>query len=382
MPCASLPYITCDVVTEPPTTIVIVPCGGQPPELPNEDETLFAVTEDCVEPTKGWLNREGKPLLTVCFMHSFNKCLGRTKSNPATCFQIHIKASVLNALRKHYTKPTRRFFARTLKALLSPDLRQLLCARANKEIKVQYLEYRVGDVFPSTGLLQYEAAYRRWLFSDDTNVDHASTITVIQCLNFAMTGSCSCRTECPNIHADLKKAQVRDPLLARALRDVSDITQSPPPVPLCVPRSLPISGAQSASSMENMHGPIQDGPCPSSNSVAVDPTPNRARVSFFTVAQADGEPDGCLVPLHFQLLQSDTRPGSGYVNAPHPSNRDSFFSPEEATVDLPAVEVISNDTKNGRALFDGKGGDDWVSSSNEGISSSNYHPGNNDNVSD
>ncbi|KPA84479.1 hypothetical protein ABB37_01034 [Leptomonas pyrrhocoris] len=292
---SSVPYITRDVATEPPTTIVIVPCGSQPPEMPNKNEAVFAVTEDCVEPTKGWLNREGKPLLTVCFMHSFSKCVGRANSNPATCFQIHIKANVLNALRKHYTNPTRRFFTRTVKALLCPELRQLLCMRVHKELKVQYLEYRVSDVLPSTGLLQYEAAYRRWLFCDDTNIDHASTATVLQCPSFAMTGSCNCSTDCPYVHADMRKAQVRDPVLARALRDVSDLTQSPSSVPLCVLRSLPMSSAQSASSTENT---IQDGVGPLPHSAVRDQIQSFAKVPIFTVIQADGEAGGRLVPLH------------------------------------------------------------------------------------
>lgn len=389
MSAATLPYITRDVATEPPTTIVIVPCGSQPPELSNKDEAVFAVTEDCVEPTKGWLNREGKPLLTVCFMHSFGKCVGRTNSNPATCFQIHIKANVLNALRKHYTNPTRRFFTRTVKALLSPELRQLLCMRAHKELKVQYLEYRVSDVFPSTGLLQYEAAYRRWLFSDDTNVDHAGTITVLQCLSFAMTGSCSCSTDCPYIHADLKKAQVRDPMLARALRDVSDITQSPPSAALRVPRPLPMSSAQSASSTEATYSTIQDGLCPPANSISLDHIQSFAKVPIFTIVQADGETGGRLVPLHLQqppqLSEKDSRTSNGYAKVQPPSNRISFYTPEEATPELSAAEgglkenkseKISSGSKNG------SGGSGWVSSSNEGVSSSNNHTGSSGSGSD
>jgi hypothetical protein len=385
MSSAPLPYITRDVATEPPTTIVIVPCGSQPPEVSNKDEAVFAVTEDCVEPTKGWLNREGKPLLTVCFMHSFGKCVGRTNSNPATCFQIHIKANVLNALRKHYTNPTRRFFTRTVKALLSPELRQLLCMRAHKELKVQYLEYRVSDVFPSTGLLQYEAAYRRWLFSDDTNADHAGTITVLQCLSFAMTGSCSCSTDCPYIHADLKKAQVRDPILARALRDVSDITQFPPPVPQCLPRPLPMSSGQSATSSENTYSTIQDGLCPPANSIAMDNIQSFAKVPIFAIVQADGEAGGRLVPLHLIPSDSDTRASNGYAKGSQPLNRVPHFTPEETTPEPSSVEGKAKESKVEKVSSEAKSvraGSGWVSSSNEGVSSSNNQTGSSGSGSD
>lgn len=386
MSSATLPYVTRDVATEPPTTIVIVPCGGQPPELSNKDEAVFAVTEDCVEPTKGWLNREGKPLLTVCFMHSFGKCVGRTNNNPATCFQIHIKSNVLNALRKHYTNPTRRFFTRTVKALLSPELRQLLCMRAHKELKVQYLEYRVSDVFPSTGLLQYEATYRRWLFSDDTNVDHAGTITVLQCLSFAMAGSCSCSTDCPYIHADLKKAQVRDPMLARALRDVSDITHSPSSVPLHVPRTLPISSVQSGSSTEKTYSTIQEGLCTHANSVTMDNIQSFAKMPIFTIVQADGEAGGRLVPLHLQQAEApDTQATNGHAKGPQLSNRISFYTPEGTAPEPSTVEKASKDPKNEKGSSDdksGNGGSGWVSSSNEGVSSSNNHTGSSGSGSD
>lgn len=224
---ALLPYGTRDVATEPPTKIYIIPCGGDPPEVVDTEETVFAVTEECIEPTKGWLNRKGKPLLTVCFMHSFGKCVGRRNSDPSTCFQIHIKAGVLNALRRHYTNPTRRFFTRTVKALITPELRQQLCVRASKELKLQYLEYRACDVQPSTGLLQYEATYRRWLFSNDANTEFAATMEVLQCPSYSMTGTCPSGNDCPFIHADLKKAQVRDPALARSLRDQSEAMRPP-----------------------------------------------------------------------------------------------------------------------------------------------------------
>ncbi|KAK7199606.1 hypothetical protein NESM_000005700 [Novymonas esmeraldas] len=381
MSSSMLPYITRDVATEPPTTIVIVPCGGQPPELSNKDEAVFAVTEDCVEPTKGWINREGKPLLTVCFMHSFGKCVGRTNSNPATCFQIHIKANVLNALRKHYTNPTRRFFTRTVKALLSPELRQLLCMRAHKELKVQYLEYRVSDVFPSTGLLQYEAAYRRWLFSDDTNADHAGTITVLQCLHFSMTGSCTCGTDCPYIHADLKKAQVRDPMLARALRDVSDVTQGLPAVSLRVPKSLQPGQPQSFSPADGAYAALTDGTYPQ-NGMPSDPARNFTKVPVFTLVRGEGEAGGRLVPLQMHQHESGAAPAGGHPNGPHQTHRVSFFTPEEPVAEMPSTKAVSSSIKNEKVSSDGKSGGGWVSSSNEGVSSSNNHTGSSGSGSD
>lgn len=217
-----LPYVSRDVATEPPTTVVIVPVGGPPADFVKGDEAIFAISENCVEPTEGWLNREGKPLLTICFMHSFGKCAGRTNSDPRSCFQIHVNPKVLNALRRHYTNPTRQFFTRSVKAQLSPELRHQLSLIARKELKVQYLEYRVQDTFPSTGLLQYEAAYRRWLFEEGQTTDSSSSIAVMQCPLFATTGSCPSGSECPFIHASPKNAQVRDPVLGRALRELGE----------------------------------------------------------------------------------------------------------------------------------------------------------------
>ncbi|TPP43523.1 hypothetical protein CGC21_19610 [Leishmania donovani] len=365
MESSALPYITRDVATEPPTTIVIVSCGGQPPDLSSKDETMFAVTEDCVEPTKGWINREGKPLLTVCFMHSFGKCVGRTSSNPATCFQIHIKANVLNALRKHYTNPTRRFFTRTVKAMLSPELRRLLCMRAHKEFKVQYLEYRVSDVFPSTGLLQYEAAYRRWLFSDDTNAEHAGTITVLQCLHFSMTGSCDSSTDCPYIHADLKKAQARDPMLARALRDVSDVTQGLPTVPIRVPELLPAGHPPTICPADATYATLTDGANLQSG-MQSDPARDFTKVPDFTVTRGEGESGGRRVPLQMHQRESSSSSAGGHANSTHPLSHVSFLNQDEPASEMAAAKTHPTS---------GKSGSGWVNSSDEGFGNSNNHTG-------
>lgn len=214
-----LPYISRDVATEPPTTVMIIPIGSQPPAIESSKEVIFAITEDCVEPTDGWVNREGKPLLTVCFMHSFGKCTGRTDFNPRTCFQIHLNSVVLNSLRRHYSNPTRKFFSRTVKATIGPELRQQLSAVARKALKVQYLEYRVQDVYNTLGFMRYEAAYRQWLFGENPHQKDAfPAVSSEQCSLFAEAGSCPSGKHCPFIHASPHNALVRDQVLSQALR--------------------------------------------------------------------------------------------------------------------------------------------------------------------
>ncbi|GET91332.1 hypothetical protein, unknown function [Leishmania tarentolae] len=374
MESSTLPYTTRDVATEPPTTIVIVPCGSYPPEMSSKDEVMFAVTEDSVEPTKGWINREGKPLLTVCFMHSFGKCVGRTNSNPATCFQIHIKANILNALRRHYTNPTRRFFTRTVKAMLSPELRRVLCMRAHKEFKVQYLEYRVSEVFPSTGLLQYEAAYRRWLFSDDTTAETAGAINVLQCLQFSMTGSCDSSTDCPYIHADLKKAQARDPMLARALRDISDVTQGLPTVPIRVPELLPSGHPPSICPVDGLYATLTDRGTVQSG-MPSEPAQDFTKVPAFTVVRGEGDISRSLVPPQLQQHEYSSSSSAGHTNSIHPLNYVSFFSQDELTPEMRLTKTLSVTGKNEKTFFDGKSSSAWMSSSNEGLGSDDKHIG-------
>ncbi|CAG9579920.1 hypothetical protein LMJF_32_0040 [Leishmania major strain Friedlin] len=335
---------------------------------------MFAVTEDCVEPTKGWINREGKPLLTVCFMHSFGKCVGRTSSNPATCFQIHIKANVLNALRKHYTNPTRRFFTRTVKAMLSPELRRLLCMRAHKEFKVQYLEYRVSDIFPSTGLLQYEAAYRRWLFSDDTNAEHAGTITVLQCLQFSMTGSCDSSTDCPYIHADLKKAQARDPMLARALRDVSDANQGLPTVSIRVPELLPAGHSSTICPADATYATLTDGANLQSG-MPSDPARDFTKVPAFTLVYGEGESGGRCVPLQMHQRESSSSSAGGHANSTYPLSHVPFINQDDPASEMTAAKSQPTSGKNEKASVSGKSGSGWVNNSNEGAGSINNHTG-------
>lgn len=214
-----LPYFSRDVATDPPTPLVIIEKGSQPPPMDTSNETIFAITEDCVEPTEGWINREGKPLLTVCFMHSFGKCTGRTDMNPRTCYQIHLNQAVLNSLRKHYSNPTRRFFSRTVKATLGTELRSQLSAIFKKKLKVVYLEYRVHDVYNTLGFSRYEAAYRQWLFSDiPPQKDGFPGVSSEQCTIFAQTFSCPNGKQCPFIHASPHHALVRDPVLSQALK--------------------------------------------------------------------------------------------------------------------------------------------------------------------
>ncbi|CBZ29387.1 hypothetical protein, unknown function [Leishmania mexicana MHOM/GT/2001/U1103] len=335
---------------------------------------MFAVTEDCVEPTKGWISREGKPLLTVCFMHSFGKCVGRTSSNPATCFQIHIKANVLNALRKHYTHPTRRFFTRTVKAMLSPELRRLLCMRAHKEFKVQYLEYRVSDVFPSAGLLQYEAAYRRWLFSDDTSAEHASTITVLQCLHFSMTGSCDSSTDCPYVHADLRKAQARDPMLARALRDVSDVTQGLPTVSIRVPELLPPGHPPTICPVDVTYAPLAEGVNLQSG-MPSGPAREFTKAPAFTLVRGEGESGGRRLPLQMHQRESSSSSAGGHANSTYQLNHVSFLSQDGPASEMTAAKTQPTSSINEKTSFDSKSDSGWLNSSNERVCSSNNHTG-------
>lgn len=210
-----------DVATEPSTTVFIIPIKAKPPVMSPGSETVFAITEDCVEPTDGWVNREGKPLLTLCFMHSFGKCTGRKDSNPRTCSQIHLNPVVLNSLRRQYSNPTRKFFCRTVKATISQELRQHISFATRKPLKVQYLEYRVQDVHITLGFLRYEAAYREWLFSDrPPKKDASQTLCAELCSLFAQTNACPNENKCPFIHAVFKKALVRDRVLGQTLHKI------------------------------------------------------------------------------------------------------------------------------------------------------------------
>lgn len=252
-----LPYISRDVATEPPTTLIIIPIGTRPPIMEQNNETVFAVTEDCVEPTDGWVNREGKPSLTVCFMHSFGKCTGRSDFNPKTCFQIHLNSAVLNSLRRHYSNPTRKFFSRTVKATIGSELRQQLSTVAKKTLKVQYLEYRVQDVYNTFGFTRYEASYRQWLFGDGHQKDAFPAVSAAQCSLFAESGCCPKGKSCPYIHASPHKALVRDQVLNHALRT------------FCAPAS---SGSDSSSS-DKMKDYQPDGLNGESNTISWDAAP-------------------------------------------------------------------------------------------------------------
>ncbi|EPY31063.1 hypothetical protein STCU_03641 [Strigomonas culicis] len=379
-----LPYISRDVATEPPTTIVVISSHLPPPDLSNYTDTVFAISEECIEPTEGWLNREGKPSLTICFMHSFGKCAGRMNSDPSTCFQIHVKPNILNSLRRRYTNPTRQYFTRTVKTQLSVDLRQQLSQKAGKEVKVQYLEYRFQDVFPSTGLIQYEAAYRRWLFGDEVeNVETTTTggfsvaenntflsppsgtspppkrhvcplnVSVVQCTAFAANGMCSMGVKCPFIHANLRNAQVRDPALARALRDFSAVSTLGP------------AGAGMNSCQD---GTSRSVPYPIKNTPEFD----FGTIPVFTLVQTEVPNAQRLAPLQLDgnnvlTVQCNSRPPAGEealtpaTNTPAPRKNDS-----------------GKDKGNGKGNENG-----WISGdSNGGISSVNAKSGSSGSGSD
>lgn len=211
-----LPYACKDVASDPPTTVIIV--GPTKMLQCNTGDTVFAIGEENVEPTQGWLHRDGKPHMTICFMHSFGKCSGRNGTDPSTCFQVHVKVDVLAALRSQYVHQPLPLFTRIVHAQLTDNLRSIISISTKKEFKMQYLDYKVHDVAVTSGFHRYEAAYRRWLFSTDNNREGIMTDNkVFQCDDFALSGVCPNGNECTGIHALLSTAQVRDHAVAKTL---------------------------------------------------------------------------------------------------------------------------------------------------------------------
>lgn len=224
-----LPFACKDVASVPPTTVIIV----DPNNIVRCDasDTVFAVSEEHVEPTDGWLHREGKPNMTICFMHSFGKCSGRTGGDPSTCYQVHIKRDVLATLRSQYVNAPRAFFTRIVHAQLTENLQNIISVSTRKEFRMQYLDYKVHNVLPTSGLQQYEAAYRSWLFYSDSKREGVMEENkVYQCDNYALRGTCPNEEECAGIHAQLNKAQVRDRAVAHALNKLTKASQSKEPI--------------------------------------------------------------------------------------------------------------------------------------------------------
>lgn len=219
-----LPFACKDVASEPPTTVIVV--DQEHPYRCSSGDVVFTVDISALELTEGWTHREGKPNLTICFMHSFGKCSGRTGGDPSTCYQVHLKREVLSELRRHYEHPHRPFFLRMVHSQLSDQVRQKIALHAKKDLKMQYLDYRVQDVALSSGLLQYEAAYRRWLFGPEQGRDVVNENTVYQCENYALCGWCPNEEDCLGIHAPLNKARVRDQAVANALNKLTLIAQA------------------------------------------------------------------------------------------------------------------------------------------------------------
>ncbi|CAD2216455.1 hypothetical protein ADEAN_000391700 [Angomonas deanei] len=211
-----LPFMCKDVVSDPPTVLLIV--------NPNDDSVrpsnCFTVNIENVEPTKGWLERLGKPSINVCFMHSFGKCHGSADRDPSTCHHVHIKRDVLDELRKCYTNPPRRHFCKTVHAQLSSNVKDIISSCRGKEVKMWYLSYKISDVVPTSGLLQCEAAYRLWLF--DTTQDRKNEdVKVFLCDNYALFGSCPNGEECLGIHAPFNKAKIIESSIADVLRKLT-----------------------------------------------------------------------------------------------------------------------------------------------------------------
>lgn len=212
-------YCSRDVASEPPTSIMIV---RDISELDSHDPaSRFYVLESDVEPTSGWHSRFQKLQLSICFMHSFGKCIGRYHNDPSTCHQIHVRQAVIDDLRRSYINPVRRFFSRTVKAFLSLELLSVISQFARKDLTLQYLEYLAQDVQDTEGLRKYEASYRAWLTAPGGFQCAFHDITVPQCADYALRGSCALGRDCHAVHAHLHRAQVRDNIVVNALRQIS-----------------------------------------------------------------------------------------------------------------------------------------------------------------
>lgn len=211
-------YCTRDVISDPPTSVMIV---HDIPAANGVASDVYFVAEADVEITEGWNTRLGKSQLSICFMHSFGKCSGRCNSDPSTCHQIHIRRDALDAVRSTYRNRTRTLFSRTIKAHLGEELRLALSRVARKDLTLKYLEYRAQDVEETAGLKTYEAAYRSWLLSPAGAPDTFHDTAVFQCPSFATTGRCDTGVECQGIHGDVRNAQVRDHVVANALRQLA-----------------------------------------------------------------------------------------------------------------------------------------------------------------
>lgn len=237
-------YCTRDVISDPPTSVMVVRDSANFPSGGSAD--VYTIDESEVEVTEGWDTRFGKSQLSICFMHSFGKCSGRCNNNPATCHQIHLRRPALDALRSTYRNRTRNLFSRTIKAHLSDDMRQALSRIARKELTLKYLEYRASDVEATDGLQNYEAAYRTWLLSPPGTPDLFHETCVFQCPSFATSGHCASGERCGHIHGDVRNAQVRDHMVANALRQLAMLSGAPatfsgmpPPPPFQSPMQVP-----------------------------------------------------------------------------------------------------------------------------------------------
>jgi hypothetical protein len=212
-------YYSRDVASEPPTPIAIVKDVSDLD--PHDPHCRFYILEQDLEPTEGWNTRQHKSQLSICFMHSFGKCLGRYQNDPATCHQVHVRQSVIEGLRSRYHHPVRRFFSRTIKARLQPELLSVISQVARKDLTLQYLEYLAHDVRETEGLHRYEQSYRAWLAAPGGFHHAFHETSVPQCTDFVLRGVCALERQCPGVHAHLCRAQVRDAVVMGALRTIS-----------------------------------------------------------------------------------------------------------------------------------------------------------------
>lgn len=226
-----------DVLTEPPTVVWITSDSNW--RCPRGE---FVVSMDDVEKTDGLAMHDGRGAMSICFMHSFGKCSGKTGGQASSCQQLHIRRAALDALRSSYTLPYRTHFFRTVKLQLDSEVRKQLQLVNRRTVSIQYLEFRSQDVSDTIGLQEYERHYREWLRSDTTDLTY--TTNACLCWSYATRGICPLQERCPRVHANLSHALTRDRAILAALNTLakhggSYTEYAAPPPPLPPPRQNP-----------------------------------------------------------------------------------------------------------------------------------------------
>lgn len=236
-------YATRDVLTDPPTVIHIVPptLGGSSSysHAASPSSPAFRISYSDIEPTAGWLGDRNRSSLDICFMHSFRKCTGKTRDKDVTtCHQIHVKWEVLDALRRNYVLPQRRYFCRTMKANITEKVSRQLWNLARKRFSLQYLEFKTEDIDVTAGSTAYEVEYRRWLTTDSLVAqplvkddkapltdNYISTTNL--CWEYAVTGRCTKGASCLDIHGLLINSLSKHRYVKMALKEINRADELP-----------------------------------------------------------------------------------------------------------------------------------------------------------